>query len=85
VKILLFLYIRTSTTDQQNSIENQEKDLIEYCKKNNIEVVDKFIDFGKSGEITYNRPKFKEMMVLIENSELRLLIPDSDPPSKNTT
>jgi site-specific DNA recombinase len=64
-----FLYIRTSTTDQQNSIENQEKDLIEYCKKNNITVVDKFIDFGKSGENTYNRPKFKEMMALIEAIE----------------
>jgi DNA invertase Pin-like site-specific DNA recombinase len=64
-----FLYLWTSTTDQQNSIENQEKDLIEYCKKTDIEVVDKFIDFGKSGENTYNRPEFKRMMALIENSE----------------
>jgi len=68
-----FLYIRTSTTDQQNSIENQEKDLIEYCKKNSIKVVDKFIDFGKSRENTYNRPKFKEMMALIESSEVALV------------
>lgn len=32
--------------------------------------MDKFIDFGKSGENTYNRPEFKEMMELIENSEV---------------
>ena len=32
--------------------------------------MDKFIDFGKSDENTYNRPKFKEMMEFIENSEV---------------
>jgi len=64
-----FLYIRTSTTDQRNSIELQEKNLLEYCKKMDISVLNKFIDFGISGKSASERPEFTKMMNLIANSE----------------
>jgi site-specific DNA recombinase len=64
-----FLYVRTSTTDQKNSIENQERDLIEYCDMRGIMIVDKFIDFGKSGKDITERPEFKRMMKLVEECD----------------
>lgn len=64
-----FLYCRVSTTDQRNSIENQEKDLKAYCKAGNIEVLGTFIDFGKSGKSAKLRPEFMKMMDLIKAGE----------------
>lgn len=63
------LYIRTSTTDQKNSIELQEVQLEEYCKENKIKIIAKFIDFGISGKNAFERTEFTKMISLIENSE----------------
>jgi site-specific DNA recombinase len=63
------LYIRTSTTDQRNSIELQEKQLLEYCTQNNLEIVGKYIDFGISGKNAFERPEFTKMMNSIIESE----------------
>lgn len=63
------LYIRTSTTDQKNSIKLQKKDLHEYCDLNNIEVVGEYEDFGVSGKNTYDRPEFSKLMSLIRDNE----------------
>jgi site-specific DNA recombinase len=64
------LYIRTSTNDQKNSIELQCKSLLEYCKRNEIEVLKlgTFIDEGKSGKETKHRDEFKRMMEMIKES-----------------
>lgn len=63
------LYIRTSTTDQENSIENQRKDLNEYCKQHGIKVIAEYTDFGISGKNTYERPEFTKLMNSIRESK----------------
>lgn len=63
------LYIRTSTIDQKNSIELQEKQLIEYCSEKNLKIMGKFIDFGISGKNAFERPEFTKMMNCIIDSE----------------
>lgn len=64
-----YLYCRVSTTDQKNSIETQEKTLRDYCKKRDIIIKDIFVDFGKSGKNTYERPEFTRLMELISASQ----------------
>jgi DNA invertase Pin-like site-specific DNA recombinase len=68
LKNTAFLYIRTSTTDQENSIELQQKLLDEYCSNRNITIIGKFIDFGKSAKDS-DRPEFIRMMSLIKDSD----------------
>lgn len=63
------LYIRTSTTDQKNSIELQEHQLVEYCNEKNIRIVAKYVDFGISGKNAFERPEFTQMMELINLSD----------------
>jgi len=65
-----FLYIRTSTIDQINSIGLQEEQLKEYCKSKGYRVSGVFKDWGKSGKNT-DRPEFQRMMRLIKDSEER--------------
>jgi Site-specific recombinases, DNA invertase Pin homologs len=71
LKKTAILYIRTSTTDQKNSIKLQKKDLNEYCAQNNIEVIATYEDFGVSGKNAYERPEFSKLMDLIRNSEVK--------------
>lgn len=67
------LYIRTSTNDQQNSVELQCKSLMEYCERNNIEILKLgiFKDVGRSGKETKHREQFTQMMRLIQDSEIK--------------
>lgn len=69
-----FIYCRVSTTDQKNSIKEQEKQLLEYCKNKNIEVKETFIDFGKSGKDTKQRPEFLRMMNLISQGYIPSMV-----------
>lgn len=63
-----FLYCRVSTTDQKNSIENQEKILKEYCQKRDIIIKGVYVDFGKSGKNSTGRPEFSKLMDYIKTS-----------------
>lgn len=63
------MYIRTSTTDQKNSIDQQKADIIEYCQSCNIAVVGEYRDFGVSGKNSYDRPEFTKLMDSIKNDE----------------
>jgi DNA invertase Pin-like site-specific DNA recombinase len=67
------LYIRTSTNDQQNSVDLQCKSLMEYCERNNIEILKLgiFKDIGRSGKETKTREEFTRMMELIKKSDLK--------------
>lgn len=67
LKNTAFLYIRTSTIDQENSIELQQELLDKYCNERNITIIGKFIDFGKSAKDS-DRPEFIRMMSLIKDS-----------------
>ena len=53
------LYLRVSTTDQTTL--NQELELKEYCKKNNIEILNIYKDEGISGAKT-SRPQLDQML-----------------------
>lgn len=55
------LYIRTSTENQAESITLQTEELVRYCKMNNYEIFDKYIDFGFTGKNT-KRPAFEKML-----------------------
>jgi len=63
------MYIRTSTTDQKNSIDQQKKDITEYCQDCNIAIVGEYRDFGISGKNSYERPEFTKLMNLVKNNE----------------
>ena len=59
------LYIRVSTDDQvEYSPDAQRKALIEYAKRNNMEVMPQyiFVDEGKSGRSAEKRPAFQQMV-----------------------
>ena len=62
-----FLYVRTSTVDQVNSIGTQETQLKEECMKKGYVVADIFRDQGQSGKNT-DRPEFQRMLSMIQNS-----------------
>jgi len=67
-QIRVFLYIRTSTLDQRNSIRLQEEQLKEHCDRLGYRITGIFKDWGKSGKNT-DRPEFQNMMRLIRESE----------------
>jgi DNA invertase Pin-like site-specific DNA recombinase len=69
IKKTAILYIRTSTTDQKNSIELQEKQLTDYCNEKKLRIMSKYIDFGISGKNTFERIEFTKMMNSIIDSE----------------
>ena len=65
-----FLYARKSTEDEERqimSIEAQITELLEYAKRENIEIVDQFIE-SKSAKQP-GRPVFNEMMSKIHSSK----------------
>lgn len=54
------IYVRTSTTEQGESITNQLELLRKYCKDNSISIAEEYID--EHTATTYNRPAFIEML-----------------------
>lgn len=71
------LYCRLSQDDgregESNSIVNQKAMLKEYALKNHFKNIRYFVDDGYSGT-TFDRPSFREMEQLIENSEVGIVI-----------
>lgn len=80
-------YIRTATENQNvglNSIESQEKQIKEYCKKNNINLTSLFIDSGQSGS-TLDHPAMTQMLKLIKSNKiLQIIYLSLDRISRNT-
>ena len=54
------IYCRVSTDEQNDSIQNQQSLLINYCKDKGLDY-DLYIDEGYTGT-NINRPKFLELM-----------------------
>lgn len=71
------LYCRLSQDDgregESNSIVNQKAMLKEYALKNHFKNIRYFVDDGYSGT-TFDRPAFREMEQLVENSEVDIVI-----------
>jgi len=66
------IYARVSTSEQAKlgySLEAQEATLREYAEKNDLEVINIYIDAGISGKSTKNRPSFNEMMKEVLNTK----------------
>ena len=62
VENIAVLYLRYSSDNQnEQSIEGQRRDCLEYCKRNGIKVLDEYIDRAKTGT-NANRPGFQKMV-----------------------
>lgn len=59
-------YIRISTKDQSNfSIDGQDKNIDRFAETNNIEIIAKFVDDGKSAK-NFDRPEWKKLEAFIK-------------------
>lgn len=64
---------KASKNDESESIQNQKKLIIEYCKKNNWELYDLYCDEDYSGAGTY-RPDFERMIKDCEDGKLDIVL-----------
>lgn len=74
---LTALYLRLSRDDgkalDSESITNQREFLLDYAKKNSLNVVKIFSDDGYTGT-NFDRPAFSEMLSLIEAGEINTVV-----------
>lgn len=71
------LYARVSTEEQATegfSIQAQIEDIETYAKRNNMEIVARYVDEGVSGKNISGRPEMKRLLKDIENKEFRMVI-----------
>ena len=61
------------TADESNSIVNQKRMLLDYCKKNGYTNTMLFVDDGISGT-TFDRPDFQRMEAMIEAGQVSTVI-----------
>ena len=71
------IYLRLSRDDgdnvESNSIINQRSLLRDYAGKNNITIIEEFVDDGISG-LTFNRPDFNRMMEKVDEKCIDTII-----------
>lgn len=60
---------RSEVADPKDSIAGQEKELQEYCQKNNIEVLDVYRDFGSGSN--FSRPEFAKLYLGIVSGKIQ--------------
>ena len=61
-------YLRCSTEMQEDSPEQQKKEILAFAEKNNFTMVEWFVDFGKSGTTYEQRPEFQRLKKNVDNS-----------------
>ena len=61
-------YLRCSTEMQEDSPEQQKKEILAFAEKNNFTMVEWFVDFGKSGTTYEQRPEFQRLKKKVDNS-----------------
>ena len=70
-------YLRLSDEDIKNgessSITNQRRIINDYCKQNDITLINEFIDDGWSGG-NFERPGFQKMMRELEKGRVNVVI-----------
>lgn len=64
---------KLNKNDESESIQNQKKLIIEYCKKNNWELYDLYCDEDYSGAGTY-RPDFERMIKACEEGKIDIVL-----------
>ncbi|MDD4527556.1 MAG: recombinase family protein, partial [Candidatus Margulisbacteria bacterium] len=75
-KFKVALYIRVSTERQANegdSLEEQEKELKKFCDFRNYQILNIYIERGKSGGNT-NRPEYQKLIKDIEKQKIKAVI-----------
>lgn len=60
-------YVRCSTDMQEESPEQQKKEILAFAARSEYEVVEWFEDFGKSGTTFEERPAFRRLRERVEN------------------
>jgi site-specific DNA recombinase len=60
-------YVRCSTEMQEDSPEQQKKEILDFARKNGFEMIDWFVDFGKSGTTFDQREAFQALRKSVEN------------------
>ena len=65
-KRFAWAYLRRSTDRQEQSIEDQKKEVLRFAKEHDVELLRFFIDDAKSGTSTDSREGFKEMIRLAQ-------------------
>ena len=66
-KSLAVGYIRCSTDLQEESPEQQKKEILSHADSIGFVIVDWFIDFGKSGTTFLQRPEFQRLRRMVDN------------------
>ena len=60
-------YVRCSTDQQEDSPDQQKREIQAYAQKHDLEIVDWYVDFGKSGTTFDQRPEFEKLRRAIES------------------
>lgn len=75
---LAYIYLRLSRDEYKNmqesdSIANQRLQIENFCKANNIMIVNEYVDDGVSGA-TFERPSFEEMLADLSSGKANMVI-----------
>lgn len=76
INIKTGIYIRVSTEEQVSegySIDAQKQKTVEYCEKNNYQIVNFYIDEGFSGK-SLQRPKITELIEDVKKRKLQVIV-----------
>lgn len=74
-KIKAVLYARVSTEEQATEGYNAQKELLnEFAHKHNFEIIDEYIDEGKSGKNIEGRPEMKRLLKDAKNENFNAVI-----------
>ncbi|MYL41244.1 recombinase family protein [Virgibacillus salexigens] len=71
------IYARVSTEEQASegySIEAQKKLLYDYAKQRNIQIIDEYIDEGRSGKSIDVRPEMQRLLKNVRNNRFDVVI-----------
>ena len=68
-KRFAWAYLRRSTDRQEQSIEDQKREVLKFAKEHEVELLRFFIDDAKSGTSTDSRKGFKEMIRLAQEKD----------------
>jgi site-specific DNA recombinase len=61
-------YVRCSTEHQEDSPDQQRKAIVTYAETHGFDVVEWFVDFGKSGTTFHQRPEFMRLKEVVDGS-----------------
>ncbi len=85
MNVVAYCRVSTDKSDQLNSLETQKKFFLEYCEKNNLNLVKTYADEGISGTKTGNRKEFLKMMEDAREGKFRqVLVKDVSRLARNT-